>query len=109
MNRQQASRLATAIAGIDCVCIAAMLSLPVPSIAQVVKPNPGPGSSVIFDRVVAVVNRQAILASDIEDEMQLSVLDPTHITREKMTEQQALERLISRTLIQQQIRQEDLS
>ena len=55
------------------------------------------------------MNRQAILASDVEDEMQLSVLDPTRIPREKMTEQQALERLISRTLIQQQIRQEDPS
>jgi hypothetical protein len=109
MNSLQASRFATVIAAIDCVCIAATLSLPIPSIAQAVGKNPEPGSSVIFDRVVAVVNRQAILASDVQDEMQLSVLDPTRITREKMTEKQALERLISRTLIQQQIRQEDLS
>ena len=39
-----------------------------------------PGSSsaapVVLDRVVAVVNNQAILASDVDDEMRLSVLDP---------------------------------
>ncbi len=63
---------------------------------------------VRLDRVVAVVNRQAILESDIEDEMQLSVLDPSTNPKEQMTQQQALERLISRALIQQQIQQEDL-
>ena len=44
------------------------------------------GSSVTLDRVVAVVNRQAILESDLEDEMQLSVLDPSTNAQEKMTE-----------------------
>ncbi|MGA8741978.1 MAG: SurA N-terminal domain-containing protein [Terracidiphilus sp.] len=70
--------------------------------------SPAPGSSVTLDRVVAVVNRQAILESDLEDEMQLSVLDPSNNVREKMTEQQALEQLISRALIQQQIEQDYL-
>jgi hypothetical protein len=63
---------------------------------------------VRIDRVVAVVNRQAILESDIEDEMQLSVLDPSTNSTKQMTQQEALERLISRALIQQQIQQEDL-
>jgi hypothetical protein len=60
------------------------------------------------DSVVAVVNRQTILESDIEDEMQLSILDPSAGRQKKMSEKQALDQLISRTLIQQQIRQEDL-
>ena len=63
---------------------------------------------VRIDRVVAVVNRHAILESDIEDEIQLSVLDPSMNSKEKMTQHEALERLISRALIQQQIQQEDL-
>jgi hypothetical protein len=63
---------------------------------------------VRLDRVVAVANRQAILESDIEDEMQLSVLDPSTNPKEQMTQQQALERLISRALVQQQMQQEDL-
>ncbi|MGA7243069.1 MAG: SurA N-terminal domain-containing protein [Terracidiphilus sp.] len=70
--------------------------------------SPVAGSSVTLDRVVAVVNRQAILESDLEDEMQLSVLDPSTNVQEKMTEQQALEQLISRALIQQQIEQDYL-
>jgi hypothetical protein len=64
--------------------------------------------AVRIDRVVAVVNRQAILESDLEDEMQFSVLDPSTNSKEKMTQQEALDRLISRTLIEQQIQQEDL-
>ncbi|HEV2583201.1 MAG TPA: SurA N-terminal domain-containing protein, partial [Ktedonobacteraceae bacterium] len=61
-----------------------------------------------IDRVVAVVNREPILQSDIEDEMQLSVLDPSTNANEQMTQKAALERLISRALIQQQMQREDL-
>jgi hypothetical protein len=64
-------------------------------------------SPVVIDRVVAVVNNQAILASDIEDEIRLSVLDPNRGGMGTLTPQRALEQLIGRTLIQQQIRQED--
>lgn len=64
--------------------------------------------AVTLDRVIAVVNRQVILQSDLEDEMQLSVLDPSSGGTVKDTKQQALERLISRTLIQQQIQQENI-
>jgi peptidyl-prolyl cis-trans isomerase SurA len=67
-----------------------------------------PDDAVRIDRVVAVVNRQPILESDILDEMQFSVLDPSTNSQKKMTPQEALDRLISRTLIEQQIQQEDL-
>ncbi len=63
--------------------------------------------AVVLDRVVAVVNRRVILASDVEDEMRLSVLEPNRTGEEKPTRQHALEQLISRALIEQQIRQED--
>jgi hypothetical protein len=65
-----------------------------------------PASPVILDRVVAVVNNHAILASDIDQEIQLSVLDPAD-EGIALTRQRALEQLISRSLIQQQIREED--
>jgi len=67
-----------------------------------------PAGSVTLDRVIAVVNRQVVLQSDLEDEMQLSVLDPTANGDSKDSRQQALDRLISRTLIQQQIEQEKI-
>ena len=63
---------------------------------------------VVLDRVVAVVNNQAILDSDIDDEIRLSVLDPGRVGLGVLTRGQALDQLIARALIQQQIRQEDL-
>ena len=67
-----------------------------------------PGSEpVVLDQVVAVVNGRAILASDLREEMLLSVLEPGESAKSAETPQEALQRLISRTLIRQQIREED--
>jgi peptidyl-prolyl cis-trans isomerase SurA len=60
----------------------------------------------VLDRVVAVVNYQPILWSDITNEMRFAVLDPEEVNG-TLTPQRALQELISRTLIQQQIREED--
>lgn len=67
-----------------------------------------PASPVVLDHVVAVVNKHAILASDLDDEIRLSVLDPNFLGQGELTSQRALEQLISRSLIEQQIRQEDM-
>jgi hypothetical protein len=48
-----------------------------------------------------------ILASDLDDEIRLSVLDPNNVGEGALTRGRALEQLISRALIEQQIRQED--
>jgi hypothetical protein len=64
-------------------------------------------TAVLLDKVVAVVNNQAILASDVNEEMRLAVLDPGRAGLGILTPKGALEHLISRVLIQQQIRQED--
>jgi hypothetical protein len=75
--------------------VAACVALPV--VAQ---------TPVVLDSVVAVVNRRTILASDIDEEIRLSVLDPNGAGH-TLTRQRALEQLIGRALIQQQIRTED--
>lgn len=62
---------------------------------------------VVLDRVVAAVNGHAILESDLEDEIRLSILEPPSGKNEAETRPEALERLIARTLIRQQIRDED--
>jgi hypothetical protein len=67
-----------------------------------------PASPVVLDRVVAVVNNHAILFSDLDDEIRLSVLDPKLVGEGELTRPLALDQLISRALIQQQIRQEDV-
>jgi hypothetical protein len=76
--------------------------------AQSAQPTQEASSAITLDRIVAVVNRQPILFSDIEDEFSLSVLDPSRIGENDLTPQQALQRLISRVLIQQQILQSDI-
>jgi peptidyl-prolyl cis-trans isomerase SurA len=63
---------------------------------------------VVLDSVVAVANKHAILSSDIDDEIRLSVLDPNLVGEGALTKQAALNQLISRALIEQQIRQEDI-
>jgi len=62
---------------------------------------------VVLDRVVAVVNNRAILLSDITDALHLSALEPRANDQDAPNAREALEELISRMLIQQQIRQED--
>lgn len=87
------------------VCLAALGAIS--SVAQNPAQPPPPANIVLLDRVVAVVNNQAILASDVDDEVRLSVLDPGRAGLGVLTRQRALEQLISRALIQQQVRQED--
>ncbi len=53
---------------------------------------------LVLDQVVAVVNRHAILLSDVEDEVRLSILDAGRGAQGQVTEQRALEQLISRAL-----------
>ena len=106
MSKRQPTRLKREVAELRAwlaaICLAAVCT--VSTAAQ----NPAPASDfVVLDRVVAVVNRHAILASDIDDEMRLAVLDPGRAGLGVITPAQALDQLISRTLIQQQIHQED--
>jgi hypothetical protein len=65
-------------------------------------------SPQVLDRVVAVVNYRPILWSDVTNEIRFAVLDPEEVNGTQ-TPQRALQELISRTLIQQQIREEDAS
>jgi len=91
-----------------CLAVAAMTAAPAQSPTQNSAEKTPPANAVQLDRVVAVVNNQAILASDVDDEMRLAVLDPNRGGLAVLTPKIALEQLISRALIQQQIRQEDM-
>ena len=78
------------------------------SVASAQGPTTQDTSPAVLDRVVAVVNNRAILASDIKDELRISVLDPGAVGQSALTPQRALQQLISRTIIQQQLREEDV-
>jgi peptidyl-prolyl cis-trans isomerase SurA len=58
--------------------------------------------AAVLDRVVADVDGQAILASDVDDEMRFSALLPGVEPEADNTPQRALNRVIDRTLIDQQ-------
>jgi hypothetical protein len=62
---------------------------------------------MVLDRVVAVVNNRAILSSDLDDEIRLSVVDPGRGGLGALTRLQALDQLIGRALVEQQISPED--
>ena len=89
------------------LCLAALSAAPVVGQAPV-QSTPTESAPIELDRVVAVVNNQAILSSDIDDEIRLSVLDPGRGGLGVLTRSRALDQLIGRALIQQQIRQEDV-
>jgi hypothetical protein len=74
--------------------------------AQDAAPAEAGPERVVLDRVVAVVNSQVILASDVDLEIRLSVLEPNNEPAETLTPRRALGQLIGRALIQQQMRQE---
>jgi peptidyl-prolyl cis-trans isomerase SurA len=61
-----------------------------------------PQRTAVLDRVVADVDGQAVLASDVDDEIRFSALQPGVEPLEDNTPQQALNRVIDRTLIDQQ-------
>lgn len=75
--------------------------------AGVLAPVYAQNGPVVLDRVVAVVNHHAILQSDIDDEIRLSVIDPNQVGQGTLTRPRALEQLISRSLVEQQIREQD--
>lgn len=93
---------------VSIVAVSLALCLAVAARSPARAQTPAPAAPIVLDRVVAVVNNQAILASDVDDEIRVSVLDPAQAGLDMLTPRLALEQLISRALIQQQIREEDL-
>ena len=92
MRAQRTIRTTLGAAALACLCFATRSQQPSPP-------------TQVLDRVEAVVSNQAILTSDIENELRLSILDPERGRRRPLTARRALQLLISRALIQQQIKQ----
>jgi hypothetical protein len=101
MRKRLPIRLGSACTWILLLCLTA--DQPILALAQAAQP----AAPVVLDSVVAVVNNQAILSSDIDEEIRLSVLDPGRGGLGVLTRAHALDQLIGRALIQQQIRQQD--
>jgi peptidyl-prolyl cis-trans isomerase SurA len=61
-----------------------------------------PGTQL--DRVVAIVNDDLILDSDVNEELRLQAFDPYHASSEKLSNARAIERIINRDLVLQQLK-----
>jgi peptidyl-prolyl cis-trans isomerase SurA len=76
--------------------------------AQTLPPAPAtstiPKGAVVLDHVVAVINGSVILQSDVDEELRYAVLQPFSINSNRNTPQSALQRLIDRDLILQQMK-----
>lgn len=66
----------------------------------------GGGKFVTLDHVVAVINGDVLLESDVDEEMHFAALEPFQAHAGKDTRQDALGRLINRTLILQQLKEQ---
>jgi hypothetical protein len=62
-----------------------------------------PPGAVVLDHVVAVINGSVILESDVQEEIRYGVLQPFSVNPARNTPQRALQRLIDRALIMQQM------
>ncbi|MFZ0631839.1 MAG: peptidylprolyl isomerase [Acidobacteriaceae bacterium] len=95
----------------------AALALAMAATAQQPSPQapPPPPSSpaalqpVQLDHVVAIIGSNVLLQSDVEQEMQLSALEPLQVLPGQNTPDAALRRLIDRTLILEQMEQQQQS
>ena len=87
------------------VICAALLVGPVRSRAQSATSTPSQ-QPVVLDRVIAVINGDVILESDIKEELRFAQLEPFSVSPGSDTLMRASRRLANRTLILQQIKQQ---
>jgi peptidyl-prolyl cis-trans isomerase SurA len=86
----------------------ALAAAPLPAQTQgpPAPPPPALPGSVELDHVVAIVGSSVILQSDVVQEMHLSALEPLMVLPGQNTPASALRRLIDRTLILEQMREQ---
>jgi peptidyl-prolyl cis-trans isomerase SurA len=75
-------------------------------LAQTNAPPANTGHYVALDHVVAVIDGEVLLESDVQEEMRFAALEPFQPQAGRDTREDALRRLISRVLIVQQMRQQ---
>lgn len=74
--------------------------------AQATPPATSSGQFVVLDHVVAVINGDVLLQSDVDEEMHFAALEPLRPNSGKDTRLDAMRRLIDRTLVVQQMEEQ---
>lgn len=96
---------AAGIAFLICAGVAGAQQQPVPAPAGGAAAASA-GKPVQLDHVVAMIGTNVILQSDVQQEMHLAALEPLRVLPGQNTPQEALRRLIDRTLILEQMKQQ---
>jgi hypothetical protein len=98
-HRRHTGRFAALVAMLVCLCGNCLAQTPQSAAPQ----TPGE-TPVVLDRVIAIVNGDVLLESDVRAEMRIAVLQPITVPPGQNTEINAAQRLIRRALILQQMR-----
>jgi peptidyl-prolyl cis-trans isomerase SurA len=95
----------TAIAGVlAALLMAASCHLLAQAVAPAAPGQPGAAPPLVLDRVIAVVNGDVLLQSDLDQEIKFAALEPFTSNADGDPRKQAMDRLIDRTLVQQQMK-----
>lgn len=94
MDRRANRRLGTIATGLACL-LALQLAAQTPS-----------ARPVLLDKVIAIINGDVLLQSDLQAEMDMAALQPLSVPPGQNTLRRAADRLINRTLILQQMKQQ---
>lgn len=93
----QFRRYLTLVALVGILCVRA--------IAQQAPPATDTGNKpIVLDRVIAIVNGEVVLESDIREEIRMAVLQPISIPTDQNSDVRAARRIISRALILRQMK-----
>jgi peptidyl-prolyl cis-trans isomerase SurA len=65
-----------------------------------------PSQPVVLDRVIAIINGDVLLESDVQEEEHFALLEPFRVSANTDTLQRAARRLINRTMILQQMKEQ---
>jgi peptidyl-prolyl cis-trans isomerase SurA len=100
---------ASAVLAFSLSSVLAQTSSPSPQTPAIGSPAATPPAAdssqpQVLDRVIAIINGDVLLESDVQEEMLLAAIQPISIQRGQNSPRRAAERLINRTLILQQMK-----
>jgi len=99
-------RTSALLAAVALAALAATAQQPSPQAPPPPPSSPEARQPVELDHVVAIIGNNVILQSDVEQEMHLSALEPLQVLPGRNTPDTALRRLVDRTLILEQMKQQ---
>jgi peptidyl-prolyl cis-trans isomerase SurA len=102
-TRRQFGRHVWLTSALAAGCMAGAVAQPPPAAASSSNSQP-----VVLDSVIAVVNGDVLLRSDLQSEIEMAALQPLSLPPGKDFERRAAQRLINRTLILQQMQSQGM-